>query len=175
MVRPIESLVPYARNARTHSDAQVAQIAASIVEFGFTSPVLIDDEGGIVAGHGRVLAARQLGRTSVPCIVLDGLTKTQRRAYVLADNKLALNAGWDDALLSIEFAELKAQGFDLSLTGFDDVALSGLDDLPTPPVAVDIDPNLSFHVIVTVPTEQLQVSLCTELEARGLVVKLSMS
>lgn len=117
--RPIESLIPYARNSRTHSDAQVAQIAASIREFGWTNPVLIDAEGGIIAGHGRIMAGRKLGIKEAPCIVLENLTDAKRRAYVIADNKLALNAGWDVELLKIELGDLKALDFDLSLTGFD--------------------------------------------------------
>ena len=124
--RPIESLIPYARNSRTHSDAQVAQIAASIKEFGWTNPVLIDAEGGIIAGHGRIMAGRKLGIKEAPCIVLDGLTEAQRRAYVIADNKLALNAGWDIDLLKIELSDLKALDFDLSLTGFDPGELGNL-------------------------------------------------
>lgn len=115
---PVDSLVPYARNSRTHSEGQVAQIAASIREFGFTNPVLVDGEGGIIAGHGRVLAARKLGMKDVPVIDLAHLTDAQRRAYVIADNKLALNAGWDDEMLRVEFADLKDAGFDLALTGF---------------------------------------------------------
>ena len=117
--RPIESLIPYARNSRTHSDAQVAQIAASIREFGWTNPVLIDAEGGIIAGHGRIMAGRKLGIKEAPCIVLENLTDAKRRAYIIADNKLALNAGWDVELLKIELSDLKALDFDLSLTGFD--------------------------------------------------------
>ncbi len=116
--RKVEDLIPYARNSRTHSDAQVAQIAASVREFGWTNPVLVDGENGIIAGHGRVLAARKLGMDEVPCIELAGLSDTQRRAYIIADNKLALNAGWDDELLAIEFAELADAGFDNLLTGF---------------------------------------------------------
>lgn len=116
---PIDVLVPYARNARTHSPAQVAQIAASIREFGFTNPVLIDAAGGIVAGHGRVMAAKSLGVGSVPCLRVDWLTEAQRRAYVLADNQLALQAGWDDELLAGELRALQEDGFDLALTGFD--------------------------------------------------------
>ena len=115
----IDALIPYARNSRTHSDAQVAQIAASIKEFGFTNPVLIDVGGGIIAGHGRVLAARKLGLTDVPCIRLDHLTDAQKRAYVIADNRLALNSGWDMEMLKVEFADLQELGFDLELTGFD--------------------------------------------------------
>ncbi|SOZ99464.1 ParB domain protein nuclease [Cupriavidus taiwanensis] len=116
--RPIETLIPYARNARTHSDAQIAQIAGSLREFGWTNPVLIDGEGTIIAGHGRVLAARQLGQTLIPVISLAHLTEAQRRAYVLADNKLAEQAGWDKDLLSLELADLSTQGFDLALIGF---------------------------------------------------------
>ena len=117
--KPIGDLIPYARNSRTHSDAQVAQIAASIKEFGFTNPVLIDEDGGIIAGHGRVLAARKLSMDEVPTIALEGLTKTQRKAYVIADNKLALNAGWDEELLSLELTELNEQEFSMDLLGFD--------------------------------------------------------
>lgn len=115
----IDALIPYARNSRTHSDAQVAQIAASIKEFGFTNPVLIDVGGGIIAGHGRVLAARKLNMSEVPCIRLEHLTEAQRRAYVIADNRLALNSGWDTEMLKVEFADLQELGFDLELTGFD--------------------------------------------------------
>ena len=114
----IETLIPYANNARTHSEAQVAQIAASIREFGFNNPVLIDEQSSIIAGHGRVLAARKLELDSVPCIRLNHLSETQRRAYIIADNKLAMNAGWDDELLALEFEGLGDEGFDLELTGF---------------------------------------------------------
>ena len=114
----IENLIPYARNSRTHSDEQVAQIAASIREFGFTNPVLVDGEGGIIAGHGRVMAARRLGLGEVPCIRLGHLTDAQKKAYVIADNKLALNAGWDDEMLALELKELEDMGYDLELTGF---------------------------------------------------------
>ena len=116
--RQIGTLIPYARNSRTHSDVQVAQIASSIREFGWTNPVLIDETGGIIAGHGRVLAGSKLGIDRVPCIVLAGLTEAQRRAYVIADNKLALNAGWNDEMLKVELGDLQSLNFDLSLTGF---------------------------------------------------------
>jgi len=115
----IDLLIPYARNSRTHSAEQVAQIAASIKEFGFTSPVLIDAAGGIIAGHGRVMAARKLGMEQVPCIKLCHMTETQKRAYVIADNKLALNGGWDNDLLASELALLGKEKFNLELTGFD--------------------------------------------------------
>lgn len=119
----IETLIPYAKNSRTHSDAQVAQIAGSIREFGFTNPVLVDAESGIIAGHGRVLAARKLGLTEVPCIRLKHLTETQRRAYVIADNKLALNAGWDEEVLGLELADLREVDYNLDILGFDDFAI----------------------------------------------------
>ena len=115
----VESLVPYALNSRTHSDEQVSQIASSIKEFGFTNPVLIDSENVIIAGHGRLLAARKIGIDEVPCIRLGYLTDTQRRAYIIADNKLALNAGWDEEALAAEIARLSEEDFDLDMLGFD--------------------------------------------------------
>jgi hypothetical protein len=124
--RPIEALIPYASNSRTHSDAQVAQIAASIREFGWTNPVLVDGDNGIIAGHGRVLAARKLGMDTVPVIELAHLSEAQRRAYIIADNKLAENAGWDDELLRLELGALRDLDFDLSLTGFENDELNGL-------------------------------------------------
>src|SRR5262245_38944922 len=104
--RSAATLIPYARNSRTHSDAQVAQIAGSIREFGFTNPILVDGENGIIAGHGRLLAARKLGMNSVPVIELAGMSETRKRAYILADNKLTLNGGWDEDMLGLELADL---------------------------------------------------------------------
>lgn len=118
--RKVADLIPYASNSRTHSDAQVAQIAASIREFQFTNPILIDGDNTIIAGHGRLLAARKLGMESVPAIVLDYLSKAQQRALVIADNQLALNAGWDIQLLKAEIEDLNLEGFDLELLGFDE-------------------------------------------------------
>jgi DNA modification methylase len=123
---PTTRLIPYARNARTHSPEQVAQIAASIAEFGFTNPILAGSDGVIVAGHGRLAAAQKLGMATVPVVVLDHLTPTQRRALIIADNRIAENAGWDEALLRIEMADLQDADFDLSLTGFDADALAEL-------------------------------------------------
>ena len=123
---PIERLIPYARNARTHTDEQVAQIAASIREFGWTNPVLVDGERGIIAGHGRVLAARKLGMTEVPTIELSHMSEAHRRAYVIADNQLALNSGWANNLLKLELGDLSEAGFDLDLLGFDEKFLDGL-------------------------------------------------
>ncbi len=117
---PIDRLIPYARNARTHSDEQVAQVAASIAEFGFVNPILVGGDGVIIAGHARLAGARKLRMTDVPVIVLDHLTPTQRRALVLADNRLALNAGWDEAMLSVELTSLKDEDFDLDILGFTD-------------------------------------------------------
>jgi len=123
---PLDRLVPFARNPRTHSDAQVAQIAASIAEFGFNCPVLVDSKAGIVAGHGRLLAARKLGLTEVPVIVLDHLSKTQRRAFAIADNRLGELSGWDDELLALELKDLVDAGFDATLTGFEDGEVAAL-------------------------------------------------
>ena len=139
----IDKLIPFARNPRTHSEAQIAQIAASIAEFGFNNPILVDTKAGIIAGHGRLLAARKLGLTEVPVIVLDHLSEAQKRAYIIADNQLALNAGWDDDLLRSELAALQQEDFNLDLIGFDDRDLAKLladqdadgqaDAVPDPP------------------------------------------
>jgi ParB-like chromosome segregation protein Spo0J len=128
--KKVDSLIPYVKNSRTHSDAQVAQIAASIKEFGWTNPILVDGDNGIIAGHGRLLAARKLGHKDVPTIELKDLTETQKKAYIIADNKLALNAGWDDEMLKIEIADLLADGFTLSVLGFDTDELQKLLDVP---------------------------------------------
>ena len=143
--RDVASLVPYAKNARTHSAAQVAAIAASIREWGWTVPVLVDEAGGIIAGHGRILAAQKLGITQVPVMVATGWSEAQKRAYVIADNKLALNAGWDDELLKLELGDLRDLDFDLSLTGFDDDELAALtlteDEKGTDPIVVPEPPR----------------------------------
>jgi DNA modification methylase len=122
----VESLIPYARNSRTHSDAQVAQIAASIKEFGWTNPILVDGTNGIIAGHGRLLAARKLGYTEVPVIELENMTESQKKAYVIADNQLAMNAGWDTSMLTLELGDLKEAGFSLDILGFDPKELDTL-------------------------------------------------
>ena len=125
----VSELIPYVNNSRTHSDEQVAQIAASIKEFGWTNPILVDGENGIIAGHGRLLAARKLGHKEVPTIELKDLTETQKKAYIIADNRLALNAGWDNEMLTIELNDLLADGFALELLGFDP---NEIDSLLTP-------------------------------------------
>ena len=150
---PTAGLIPYARNSRTHSDAQVAKIAASIREFGFLSPIIVDGDNGIIAGHGRLMAAQKLGLAEVPVIEASHLTEAQKRAYVIADNRLALDAGWDNDMLKVELADLKLADFDLTLTGFDLGELDALladptegltdadavPDVPAVPVTVEGD------------------------------------
>jgi ParB-like chromosome segregation protein Spo0J len=126
----VADLVPYARNSRTHSAAQVDKIAASIREFGFLNPIIVDGQNGIVAGHGRVMAAQKLGLDTLPVIEAGHLTEAQKRAYVIADNRLALDAGWDNDLLKVELQDLDAQGFDLTLTGFELGEMAALFDEP---------------------------------------------
>src|SRR3954469_7719969 len=141
---PLDRLIPHARNARTHSEAQVAQIAGSIAEFGFVNPVLVGDDGVIVAGHGRVLAARKLGLTEAPVIALAHLSPTQRRALMIADNQITINAGWNDEMLAAELATLRNEDVDLGLLGFDEAEIdrllagtndetTDLDEAPEPP------------------------------------------
>lgn len=175
--RKVEDLIPYARNSRTHSDAQVAQIAASVREFGWTNPVLVDGENGIIAGHGRILAARKLGMEEVPCIELSGLSDTQRRAYIIADNKLALNGGWDDELLALELGELNAADFDMALVGFDAGELSaamGLDeelDGEAPKIDEGIDYKEKFAIIVECADEAEQQATFERLDSMGFTCK----
>ena len=116
--RNVDDLIPYARNARTHSEEQITKLASSIKEFGFTDPIELDGENGILSGHGRVMAAKKLGLKQVPCVDLNGLTPAQKKAYILAANRLALDAGWDEDLLKVEFEELKADEFNLEVVGF---------------------------------------------------------
>jgi ParB-like chromosome segregation protein Spo0J len=165
----IDALIPYARNSRTHSDAQVAQIAASIKEFGFTNPVLIDEDGGIIAGHGRTLAARKLGLDEVPCLRLAYLSEAQKKAYIIADNKLALNAGWDDEMLKVEINELSDLNFDLSLLGFDDVELAKLFDEDEEEEKDLKEESYSevFNVIVECANESEQEKIFNRLDTEG--------
>ena len=143
---PLERMIPHARNARTHSEEQVAQIAGSIAEFGFVNPVLVGDDGVIVAGHGRVLAARKLGLPEVPVIVLSHLTSIQRRALMISDNAIAANAGWNEEMLAAELAALKEEAFDLDLLGFDDAELDRL-------LATEIEPDESADDVPELPAE----------------------
>jgi hypothetical protein len=166
---PTAKLIPYARNARTHSEAQVGQIAGSIREFGFTNPVLIDAENGIIAGHGRVLAAQTLGLEKVPCIRLTHLSDTQRRAYILADNKLAMNAGWDEAMLAIELGQLREEDFDLLALGFTEAELGEFSvqpgDMPTLP---DGDKSPFQQMTFTLADEQAEEVKAAMDKAKGM-------
>ncbi len=168
--RETSSLIPYARNARTHSDDQVQQVAASIKEFGWTNPILVDGENGIIAGHGRLYAAQKLGHDEVPVIELANMTEAQKRAYVIADNKLAENAGWDDELLKLELHALEEMDFSLDKLGFDPQELSGLmfDD-PEPEPADDEYGSLEEHysVLVELGSEDEQAKLLERLMGEG--------
>lgn len=150
--RKTADLIPYVNNARTHSEQQVLQIAASIKEFGFNSPVLVDGENGIIAGHGRVMAAKKLGLDEVPTIELKHLTKTQKKAYILADNRLALNSGWDNDLLALELGELSDDGFDLDLLGFDDTEFNVFDDTEKKQIEKDEKYTAKTDVFTYEPT-----------------------
>ena len=147
--RNVLELIPYVNNSRTHSDEQVIQIASSIKEFGFTNPILTDGENGIIAGHGRLMAAKKLGLKEVPTIELSHLSEAQKKAYIIADNKLALNSGWDDAMLAIEFAELEEFGFDLELTGFslEEIAAFEVEEIPEGLTDEDAVPELPIEPV----------------------------
>lgn len=170
--KPIQDLIPYARNSRTHSDAQVAQIAASIKEFGWTNPVLLDGKNGIIAGHGRVMAAQKLGETEVPTIELSHMDENQKRAYIIADNKLALNAGWDNEMLALEVADLKDAGYDLGLTGFslDELqalnpeVIEGLTDEDAVP-EVPVEPKTKLGDIYQLGNHRLMCGDSTSIDA----------
>jgi len=165
--RKVTDLIPYARNSRTHSDEQVAQIAASIKEFGWTNPILTDGDNGIIAGHGRLAAARKLGHEEVPTIELVGLTETQKKAYIIADNKLALNAGWDNEALVNELRELSDFGFDLELTGFDLQELASLFDEKPIEELEGVKYNEVFNIIVECSDEQEQEKIFNRLDSEG--------
>ena len=164
-------LIPYARNARTHSEQQVQQIAGSIQEFGFCNPVLIDAANGIIAGHGRVMAAQLLKLESVPCLRLSHLTDAQKRAYVLADNRIALSSGWDEEMLANELSDLHADEFDMALLGFDADELAKLLEFESgePPETEVPESNYSeqFGVIVVCETEAAQESAFNALQSQG--------
>lgn len=163
----IEKLIPYARNSRTHSDDQVAQIAASIKEFGWTNPILVDGEAGIIAGHGRLAAARKLGLKKIPVIELSYLTPTQKKALIIADNKLALNAGWDNDMLALEFKELNIEGFDLKLLGFDKIELGKLFDEEQEKELKEESYSEVFNVIVECKNEEEQEKIFNRLDTEG--------
>jgi ParB-like chromosome segregation protein Spo0J len=169
-----EDLIPYARNSRTHDEKQIAQIAASIKEFGFTNPILLDGENGIIAGHGRVLAAQKLGETKVPTIELAHLNEHQKRAYIIADNKLALNSGWDNEMLQLEMETLQDAGYGIDVLGFDNKDLKALfgnlsdaDDKVNEPV----DENRNLLMIECEGERELE-TLFEEMQKRGFECKI---
>ena len=166
----VSTLLPYARNARTHNDAQVAQIAASIKEFGFTNPLLIDETDGIIAGHGRLLAARKLGMTEVPCLRLGHLSEIQKRAYVIADNKMGLNSAWDDELLKLELHALAEADYELDITGFgsDELTKIMFGELIEPEEPEEQRVSSAFEVSVSCDSESEQERVYEMLTKQGL-------
>ena len=166
--RETGELIPYVNNSRTHSEQQVQQVASSIKEFGFTNPILIDEQDGIIAGHGRLLAAQKLKLDEVPTITLEGLTEAQRKAYVIADNKLAMNADWDYEALKLEMLDI-GDDIDLSLLGFDDDELSAIIDglEETKPELEEEDYKEVFNIIVTCKDENHQERVYNELLEKG--------
>lgn len=161
VTRKIADLILYAHNPRKHSEAQVAQIAASIAEFGFTNPVLIDEQNTIIAGEGRVLAAKKAKMTTVPCVVLAGLTDAQKAAYVVADNKLALNSGWDESSLQAEFDRLAELDYDMNLTGFSEVEIAVLLDN----IGVGVVEDFAIEISATPPESTDVEELAIEVHA----------
>lgn len=172
--RSVADLIPYAANSRTHSDAQVAQIAASIREFGWTNPILIDGEGTIIAGHGRLMAARKLGLDEVPAIVLDHLSKAQQRALVIADNQLALNAGWDMEMLKAEIDALNFDGFELDLLGFSDTDLAKILGQEAEKIIQEKEfpDEMENQMLLTFPDEQTMEEWYQKAEEAGIVCKI---
>lgn len=165
--RKVEDLIPYVNNSRKHSDQQVAQIAASIKEFGWTNPILVDKDKGIIAGHGRLMAARKLKMDDVPTIELSHLSDAQKKALVIADNKLALNADWDTQILSLELSELQDIGFDLDILGFDSIELAKLFDVIEPDDIKEQSYNEVFNIIVECKDEQEQEKIFNRLDSEG--------
>jgi len=166
-----ENLIPYANNSRTHSDDQINQVASSIKEFGFTNPVLIDEQGGIIAGHGRVMAAKKLGLAEVPTITLEGLTKAQLKAYVIADNQLALNSGWDFDTLNLEVESLTEMGFDVSLLGLSDLMPDELDEKENNSLS-DVKDEDQFLLVIECKNETDQNIIYEELLTRNYNIRL---
>jgi ParB-like chromosome segregation protein Spo0J len=162
----VSKLIPYANNSRTHDDAQVAQLAASIKEFGFRNPILVDGVG-IIAGHGRLMAARKLGLNKVPTIDCSDMTETQKKAYIIADNKLALNSGWDSELLKLEINDLQNTDFDLTKLGFSEMELANLFDELKDVQIDDLNYQAAFSIVVDCKDEQEQEKIFNELDQKG--------
>jgi hypothetical protein len=177
--KSVDKLIPYVNNSRTHSDEQIAQIASSIKEFGWTNPILVDGENGIIAGHGRLMAARKLGYKEVPTIELKDLTETQRKAYIIADNRLALNADWNSEMLKIEFGFLDAAGFNLELTGFtgDDLTQAMFGDLATNSELNELSENYSRKIEAPIYTPKGEKPTVTSLydESKATELKLQIA
>lgn len=170
--RKTSELTPYAKNARTHSATQIAEIAASIQQWGWTMPVLVDEAGIIIAGHGRVMAAAELGIDEIPVMVAAGWSDEQRRAYVIFDNKVALNASWDSELLALEISDLKSVGFDLGLTGFSKREIDrNLKSLEVTPAASELSDDLVFRVVVDCRDETHQAEMLERLEREGITCR----
>lgn len=167
--RKVSDLTPYTRNARKHSDKQIEQIIASIKQWGWTIPILVDEDGTIIAGHGRVMAANKMGIDEVPVMVARGWTQAQKHSYVLADNQIATNAGWDQELLALELSDLKEADFDLTLLGFSDREISrSLQSLAPETADSILSGDLQFRVVVDCASEEQQAELLSRLEAEGL-------
>lgn len=168
--RKVADLIPYARNARTHSDEQVAKLAGSIKEFGFINPVIISNDGGILAGHGRVMAAQKLGIEEVPCVVESHLSETQKKAYILADNRLALDAGWDEEMLRIELDELIDSEFNVDLIGFDEDEINRLSSNEEEQMKIpdEVDFNGKLEIIIECESQEQQEDLFNEFTERSL-------
>lgn len=175
-MRDVQSLIPYAKNPRTHSETQIEQIVASIERFGFTNPILLDGESNIIAGHGRLAAAIKIGMSEVPCIDLGGLAPEEKRAYIIADNQLAMNAGWDMQILAAEIQQLAHDGIDVSLLGFTDKEMDLIERMGARMDEEGADPSGTiggdrFLLMIEFQNEQDQQKVFTELTKRGLAVK----
>jgi ParB-like chromosome segregation protein Spo0J len=170
----VSKLIPYINNARTHSESQINQIAASIKEFGFRNPILIDGDNGIIAGHGRVMAAKKLGLTTIPYIDCSDLTEAQKKAYIIADNKIALNAGWDEELLKLELEDIEVSDIDMELLGFSDEELKrliGVEDSDTEEGEIADDGNRNLLLVEFSNESELQ-KIFEELKERGFECKI---
>lgn len=167
VTRKVIDLIPYANNSRTHSDEQINQVASSIKEFGFTSPILIDEDNGVIAGHGRLMASKKLNLDEVPCIILNGLTEAQKKAYVIADNQIALNSGWNLDTLKLELESIDELGLDMTITGFglDDLAkmFDELDEI----IPVEQQYSQSFSIIIDCDNEDEQEKIFNKLDTEG--------
>lgn len=167
VTKKVIDLIPYVNNSRTHSDEQINQVASSIKEFGFTNPILIDDDNGVIAGHGRLLASKKLNLDEVPCIILNGLTEAQKKAYIIADNQIALNSGWDFDTLKLELESIDELGLDMTITGFDLDDLAKMFDELEEVVPVEQQYSQSFSIIIDCEDEDQQEKIFNKLDTEG--------